>query len=94
MIKFIKKVRKKDKIGFKKKGSLPMKWLFTLNANKRLTADQDLNHEFLKDINDLIKEEFPLSVKLKENVLKNIEINNEKIKFVKKKILLMKEANN
>ena len=59
-----------------------------------MTTEQALNHEFLKDIKDLVEAEFPLSVKFKENELKNIEINNEKIKFVKKKILLMKEAKN
>ena len=68
-----------------------MEWLFAFNANKRLTAEQALYHEFLKDINDLVEAEFPLSVKLKEKEIKNIEINNEKIKFVKNKILLMKK---
>lgn len=63
-----------------------IKSLFTFNANKRLTTEQVVKHEFFKVIKDLVEAGFPLFLKLKEDGFKNIEINKEKIKLVKIKI--------
>ena len=56
-----------------------IKSLFTFNANKRLTTEQVVKHEFFKVIKDLVEAGFPLFLKLKED-------NKEKIKLVKIKI--------
>ena len=58
-----------------------------------MTTEQALNHVFYRDIKDLVEAGFSLSLKLKEYGWKNIEINDEKIKFVKKKFA-NKEAKN
>ena len=63
--------------------------LLTFNVNKRLTADQALNHEFFKGM-DYDKAVNILSKKFQEDKFKNKEFH-EKVIYVKKNEGLVKE---
>ena len=66
--------------------------LLTFSVNKRLTADQALNHEFFKGM-DYDKAVSILNKKLQEDKFKNKEFH-EKVIYVKKNEGLIKEMRN
>ena len=86
-----------DKTGYLTKDSPAMsliKGLLTFNINKRLTADQALEHEFFKGISDGPTLRDPLNKKLQSEPFKNKEFHGEKVIFVKKNEGIIKEAKN
>ena len=87
-----------DKTGYLTKNSPAMnliKGLLTFNINKRLTADQALEHEFFKGISDGPTLRDPLNKKLQSEPFKNKEFHGEKVIFVKKNEgVIIKEAKN
>ena len=85
-----------DKTGFLKRDSLAMKLIkgmLTFNINKRLSAEQALNHEFFKGLNNE-KAVNPLFKKLQDELFKNKEFHGEKVIYVKKKDGLIKDKEN
>ena len=66
-----------------------IKGLLNFNVNKRLNADQALNHEFFKDMDD-DKAVGILNKKLQEDKFKNKEFH-EKVIYVKKNEVMNKE---
>ena len=92
VIEFDKKLIEMDKTGYLKECKSALELiigLLTFNVNKRLTADQALNHEFFKGM-DYDKAVNILSKKFQEDKFKNKEFH-EKVIYVKKNEGLVKE---
>ena len=95
IIEFEKKLIELDKTKFLEKSPEAIdliKGLLKFNVNKRLNADQALNHEFFKEM-DYDKAVSILNKKLQEDKFKNKEFH-EKVIYVKKNEGMIKEAKN
>ena len=95
VIEFDKKLIEMDKTGYLKECKSALELiigLLTFNVNKRLNAEQALNHEFFKGM-DYDKAVNILSKKFQEDKFKNKEFH-EKVIYVKKNEGLIKEMRN